>query len=64
MREVDGRKSLLDIIVVVQKDYRNKLLDLNMSKIAGAGISEPHLVVVKVVWEGSKNGRDVRNKGK
>ena len=44
---VDDRKSLLDLIVV-QEEEKNKLLDVNVLRGAGGGISDHHLVIAKV----------------
>ena len=44
---MDGRKSLLDLILVQEED-RNKLLDVNVFRGAGGGISDHYLVLVKI----------------
>ena len=45
---VGGHKCLLDLIVV-QDENKNKLLDVNVFRRVGGGISE-------MPWEGCKNG--------
>ena len=44
---LDDRKSLLDLIVV-QKEERNKLLDVNVLRGVGEGISDHQLVIAKI----------------
>ena len=43
---MDGHKSLMDLIVVQEEEEegRNKLLDVNVFRRAGGGISDHHLI--------------------
>ena len=44
---VDDRKRLLDFIVV-QEEERSKLLDVNILRGVGGGISDHHLAIAKI----------------
>ena len=37
-------------LIVTQEYDRNKLLDVNVFKCVGGGISSPHVVVAKIRW--------------
>ena len=54
----DDRKSLLNFIVV-QEEERNKLLDVNVLRGAGGGISDHPLVISKIRYLKRWAGRGV-----